>query len=253
MAANTSPIFSATGDVQGGDLLTAAAADYTGQGINNVVVFQSDLNNGGFVQRLRFKAVGANTGATVARVYFNNGQSRFVGQSAAPAGTPTGTISTTGGTLQTGTGINYFAKIVAVDQYGGRSIASTETASVSSAVTGSTGSITWNWTASIGAVSYRIYVGPVTNGQITYFTSTTNSFVQTSPVGTRDSLSNSVSNNNALIGEVALPITLATPAAPQVDVDYPLNFALPPGGRILVGLGSAAAAGWVVTCIGGEY
>lgn len=253
MAANTSPIFSVQGDIQGGDLLTTAAADYTGQGVANAIVYTADSVNGGFVQRLRFKAIGANTSATVARVYYNNGQSRFLGQAAAPAGTPTGTISTTGGTLQTGTGINYFARIIAIDQYGGRSVASTETAAVTSATTGTTGSITWNWTASIGAVSYRIYVGPTTGGQLTYFTSTTNSYLQTTPVGTRDNLSTSISNNNALIGEVSLPITTATPAAPQPDVDYPLNFALPPGGRILVGLGAAAAAGWIVTCVGGQY
>lgn len=247
MAANTSPIFSALGDVQGGDVLTTAAADYTGQGVNNAVVFQSDLDNGGFIQRLRFKALGTNA-ATVARIYFNNGQSRFLGQVAAPTGTPTGTPSSSGGTLLTG---SYFAKIVSVDQYGGRSVASTETASVS--VTGPTGSILWSWAAATGAASYRIYVGPTTGGQITYFTSTTNSFTQTAAVGTRDSLSNSVSNNNALIGEISLPATSSSTSAATVDIDYPLNFALPPGGRIIVGLGATVVAGWVVTGVGGEY
>lgn len=247
MAANTSPIYSAFGDLQGGDVLTTAAADYTGQGVNNAVIFQSDLTNGGFIQRIRFKALGTNI-ATVARIYFNNGQSRFIGQVAAPAGTPTGTPSGTGGTLLTG---SYFAKIVSIDQYGGRSVASTESASVS--VTGPTGSIAWAWSAATGAASYRIYVGPTTNGQLTYFTSTTNSYTQTSAVGTRDSLTTSVSNNNALIGEVSLPATTAITTAATVDIDYPLNFALPPGGRIMVGLGATVAAGWVVTGVGGEY
>jgi hypothetical protein len=248
MAANTSPIYSAFGDIQGGDLLTTAAADYTGQGVNNVVVFQSDLTNGGFIQRLRFKAYSANNAATVARIYYNNGNSRFIGQVAAPTGTPTGTPSASGGTLASGT---YFAKIVSVDQYTGRSIASTESASVS--VTGPTGSIAWSWTAATGAVGYRVYVGPVTNGQLTYFETTTNSYSQTNPVGTRDSLTATVSNNNALIGELSLPATTAITTAATVDIDYPLNFALPPGGRILVGLGATVVGGWTVTGVGGEY
>lgn len=247
MPANTSPIYSAYGDIQGGDLLTTAAADYTGQGALNAVVFHASDTNGGYVQRIRFKAIGTNV-ATVARIYFNNGQSRFVGQAAAPSGTPTGTPSTTGGTLRAG---NYFAKIVAVDQYGGKSAASTETAQVTT--TGSTGSITWNWTASTGAASYLVYVGPLTNSQLTYFTSTTNSYTQTTAIGTRDNLSTSINSNNSLIGELSLPATTASASAATVDIDYPLNFALPPGGRILVGLGTTVAAGWIVTCVGGEY
>ena len=247
MAGNTAPIFSAQGDIQGGDILTTAAADYTGQGINNVVTFTSGAANGGFVQRLRFKAMGTNV-ATVARIYINNGQSRLASPLTAVAGTPTGTPSTSGGTLQAG---NYFAKIVAVDQYGGRTAASTETASV--AVTGATGSIVWNWTAVTGAVSYRIYVGPVTTGQLSYFESSTNTYTQITPVGTRDNLTTSVNNNNSFYGEVSLPATTAAAAAATVEVDYPMNVALPPGYRIVVGLGTTVAAGWQCLAIGGEY
>jgi len=252
MAANTSPIYSAYGDVHGGDLLTTAAADYTGQGALNAVIFTADATNGGFIQRLRFKAIGTNA-ATVARIYFNNGDGRLAAQISAPTGTPTGTLSTTGGTLMTGTGINYFARIVALDQYDGITAASTESASVSNATTGSTGSINWAWNAVIGAVSYRIYVGPITAGQVTYFTSTTNSYTQTAATGTRDNLSSSVNNHNMLIGELSLPATSIIATAATVDIDYPLNFALPPGGRILAGLGSTVAAGWVVTAFGGKY
>jgi hypothetical protein len=250
MAGNTNPIYSAYGDVQGGDILTIAANEYTGQSNNNAVVFSSDINNGGFVQRIRFKALGTNA-STVARIYFNNGHSRFIGQAAAPTGTPTGAPSTSGGTLLTGT---YFAKIVSVDQYLGRSVPSTETASVS--VTGPTGSIVWSWnavTTPTAAASYRIYVGPVAGGQLTYFTSNTNSFTQTTAIGTRDSLSTSISNNNSLIGEISLPGTTVSALAATVDIDYPLNFALPPGGRLIVGLGTTVSAGWMVTAIGGEY
>ena len=254
MAANTAPIYSAYGAFQGGEILTTAASDFTGQGINNQVIFTSDPTNGGFIQRLRFKAIGTNA-VTGVRIYLNNGQSRTASSVSAVSGTPTGSISTTGGTLQTGTGVNYFAKIVAIDQYGGITSASTETASVSSTTTGSTGSITWNWTAVVGAVSYRIYVGAVSNGQLSYFTSTTNSYVQTTPVGTRDSLSTGISNNNFYYGDLTLPaVTVTTTTASgTVEIDYPMNFALPPGYRIVVGLTSTVAGGWQVSAIGGTY
>jgi hypothetical protein len=156
--------------------------------------------------------------------------------------------------LQTGTGVNYFAKIVSVDQYGGRSVASTETASVSSASTGSTGSITWNWTAAIGAASYRIYVGPTTNQQLTYFTSSTNSYLQTAPTGTNfNAAVGEISNNNILIGELSLPIVTGTATAATIDIDYPLNFALPAGYRIVAGLATTVTVGWMVSVIGGDY
>ena len=72
MAANTAPIFSQLGDVQwGATPLTAANTlkDGTGTVLN---VFTADATNGGFVQRIRFRAAGTNV-ATVARVFINNG------------------------------------------------------------------------------------------------------------------------------------------------------------------------------------
>ena len=247
MATNSAPIYSGQGDIQGGDLiLTAATTDYTGQNVNNVVVFTANATYGGYIQRLRFKAAGSTTSATVARIYVNNGSGRLAASIAAVTGTPTGTPSTSGGTLQAGT---YFAKIIAFDQYGAFTAASTETASVS--VTGTTGSIVWNWTAVTGAVSYRIFVGPVTGGQLTYFTATTNTYTQTAAIGTRDNIG--AANNNFFYGEISLPIVTASVSAATVDIDYPMNFALPPGYRIIVGLATTVTAGWQVQAIGGSY
>lgn len=248
MAANTAPIYSRQGDVQGGDILFTGVNDYTGQSTSTVVVFASDLTNGGFVQRLRFKAAGGTTNATSARIYYNNGQSRFLGQAAAPTAAPTGTPSISGGTLSTGT---FFGRVVTIDGYGGKSAAGLESATVN--VTGPSGSITWNWVGTSGAASYRLYVGPTTNGQLSYFTTTTTTLVQTTSVGTRDNLTVAVSNNNTLIGELSLPIVAASSTAGTIDIDYPLNFALPPGGRILVCLSNTVTGGWIVTAIGGEY
>lgn len=246
MAANTSPIFSIASDFQSGGTFTLAANDYTGQNINNNVIFAAGETNGGFIQRLRLKALGTNV-ATVLRLYVNNGLLRLISPIAAVTGTPTGTPSASGGTLRAG---NFFAKVVAVDQYGGQTTASTETASV--AVTGNTGSITWNWTAVTGAVSYKIYVGPVTGGQASYFTATTNSFVQVDPIGQRDSLNSSILNN-FFYGEIPLPATTGIATTATVDIDYPMGLALPPSYRLIGGLGTAVASGWHITAIAGKY
>ena len=246
MAVNTAPIYTLTGDVQGGDILTTQSADYTGQGILNVAVFAADATNGGYVQRVRFKALGTNI-ATVARMYVNNGSGRLASIASAAA-TPAGTPSNSGGTLLAGP---YYAKIVAVDQYGAKTIAGTESALVTVAA-GATGSISWTWTASTGAASYQIWTGSVVGGELTYFTSTTNSFSQVAAIGTRGSIG-TVNNNNAFIGEQSLPATTIAAAAATAEIDYPLNFALPPGYRILVGLGTTVAAGWQVTVFGGAY
>jgi hypothetical protein len=246
MAANTSPIFSRAGDIQGGVVLTTAANDYNGQNANNAVVFIADSTNGGYIQRLRFKALGTNV-ATVCRIYINNGQGRFASVVSAPSSAPTGTASTSGGSLQSG---SYYAKIVAVDQYGVPTTPSPESTAVS--VTGPTGSITWNWTAVTGALSYMIFVGSVSGGQVSYFTSNTNSFTQTDPVGIVKSINGSTANN-WLYGEFSLPATTASATAATIEADYPLNFVLPPGYSIIVGLGTTVAAGWSVTAIGGKY
>ena len=249
MAANTNPIFSKVGDFGFSPVLTLAANDYTGQGVNNVPIYAADATNGGFVQKLRFKALGTNV-ATVARLYINNGLSHLASSVAAVSGTPTGTPSGTGGTLATG---SYFAKVYAVDQYGGVTAASTETASVS--VTGPTGSIAWAWTAVVGAVSYKIVVGMATGAERHLFTSNTNSYSQTAPApSTTDFEASDVAgNNNAFYGEVSLPATTLIATAATIDIDYPMNLALPPGGRLICGLGTAVAAGWVATVIAGRY
>lgn len=254
MATNTSPIYSGAGDIQGGDLLiNAALLDYTGTNANNVVTFTSNGTYGGYIQKIRFKAAGTNI-ATVARIYINNGQSRVAASVGAVTGTPTGSLlATTAGNLATGsTGANYFAKIVAVDQYGGITAPSLETASISNATAGFTGSLTWTWANVVGAKSYRIYVGPTANVQLSYFTATASPYTQTEAVGTRDSLL-VTPTNNYLYGELSLPATTAIATAATVDIEYPMNFALGPGQRVVVGLGANVAAGWYVTGIGGTY
>ena len=73
MAANTSPIFSAKGDIEWTTVQTAANTTYDGTIGTPQIAFSASVD-GGFIQRLRFKASGSAT-ATVARVFINNGQS----------------------------------------------------------------------------------------------------------------------------------------------------------------------------------
>ncbi len=64
---------------------------------------------------------------------------------------------------------------------------------------------------------------------------------------------NTTAANNTFYGEISLPITTATIIAATVELDYPMGFALDPGFRIFVGLGTAVGGGWVVTPISGAY
>lgn len=59
--------------------------------------------------------------------------------------------------------------------------------------------------------------------------------------------------NNSFFGEISLPATTASASAATVDIDYPLEIALPAGFRLYVGLGTTVAAGWNCITIGGQY
>ena len=101
MAANPNPIFSRVGAVSLGTAITAVVTDYTGIGANNVILsYTADGTNGGFVQRIRFKAAGTNA-VSVARIYLNNGSTNataanntFYGEISLPATTASVTAAT---------------------------------------------------------------------------------------------------------------------------------------------------------------
>ena len=61
--------------------------------------------------------------------------------------------------------------------------------------------------------------------------------------------------NNLFYGEISLPATTASTNAATVDIDYPLNMALPAGFTIIVGVSAAAdlASGWTAGVIAGKY
>lgn len=64
---------------------------------------------------------------------------------------------------------------------------------------------------------------------------------------------NTTAANNVIYGQVSLPATTASNTAATTEVDYPLNYGLDPGFRIVVGLGTTVASGWVPVVIGGKY
>jgi hypothetical protein len=64
---------------------------------------------------------------------------------------------------------------------------------------------------------------------------------------------NTTATNNSLIAEVSLPATSLSQSAAMTGIEIPINFALPPGHKLLVTLGTAVAAGWNFTAIAGQY
>ena len=253
---NNSPIFTRVGDIQGGATLTAAmtaGTAYTGVDPQAVSVFVADATNGGFVQRIRFKANGTNSAATVARIFINEGVLNQASPLSAP-GTPSATTSTSNtSSLYPGT---FYARVAAIDQWGGITAQSADSTAVTVGQAGNI--INWTWSASTGAKSYRLFVGPssTAGAEFAYFTTTTNSYAQTAPYISGQIMTPlDFVTNNMFYGEISLPATTpATATAATTEIDYPMNIALPPGWRILVGLGTAPnAAGWTVTVIGGKY
>jgi hypothetical protein len=78
MAGNAAPIYSKAGNTSTngttgmGQLITTGTNDYTGIGANATLCWTADATNGGYIERIRFKAGGTNV-ANVARIYLNNG------------------------------------------------------------------------------------------------------------------------------------------------------------------------------------
>lgn len=74
MSANTTPIFSVTGDIQWITGMTAANNTIDITSGTSYLGFTADVTNGGFVREARLKASPSqNTVATVWRIWINNG------------------------------------------------------------------------------------------------------------------------------------------------------------------------------------
>ena len=66
-------------------------------------------------------------------------------------------------------------------------------------------------------------------------------------------LTNTTASNNILWDEITLAATTASANSALPTYELPLNFALPPGYKLNVTLGTSVAAGYYVTVIGGKY
>lgn len=72
--ANNQPIFTRQGDVQW--TISAMTTANTTKDLTSGTIylaFSADTTEGGYVQRIRFRPLGTNSNATVARVWINNG------------------------------------------------------------------------------------------------------------------------------------------------------------------------------------
>ena len=65
--------------------------------------------------------------------------------------------------------------------------------------------------------------------------------------------STTVATNNALWDEISLAATTLSETSALSTYEIPLNFALPAGYKLYATLGTAVAAGYTITCIGGKY
>ena len=124
-----------------------------------------------------------------------------------------------------------------------------------SATRGTTIVSDYNGTGTNNAI---IFTADATNGgfvQRLRFKSLGTNAVSVARIYINNGSSNTTASNNSFYGEISLPSVTASTTASTVDIDYPLNFALPPGYRIVVGIsaGSALASGWSVTTIAGAY
>jgi hypothetical protein len=66
-------------------------------------------------------------------------------------------------------------------------------------------------------------------------------------------LDNATAANNTYWDDISLPATSLSETSASPTFELPLNMALPAGYKIIVTLGTAVAAGYTITVIGGKY
>jgi len=64
---------------------------------------------------------------------------------------------------------------------------------------------------------------------------------------------NATAANNVLFDEITLAATTLSETSAQAVYELPLNFALPPGYKLNITLGTTVAAGFYVSTIAGKY
>lgn len=108
----------------------------------------------------------------------------------------------------------------------------------------------------VSANHQLVFTADATNGgyvQRLRFQATGTNTASVARIYINNGSTNTTATNNTFYGQVSLPATTAINTAATVEIDYPMGFALNPGFRIYVGLGTTVAAGWICTAIGGKY
>jgi len=128
----------------------------------------------------------------------------------------------------------------------------------------SLGDIEWGATAITTANTAKdgtgtvlnVFTADATNGgfvQRIRFRSAGTNIATVARVFINNGLTNATPANNILYDEITLAATTLSEVAALAVYELPLNFALPPGYKLNVTLGTTVAAGYFVSVIGGKY
>jgi hypothetical protein len=101
-----------------------------------------------------------------------------------------------------------------------------------------------------------VFTADATNGgfvQRIRFRSSGTNIATVARVFINNGSANSTPANNILYDEITLAATTLSEVAALAVYELPLNFALPPGYKLNVTLGTTVAAGYFVSVIGGRY
>ena len=125
---------------------------------------------------------------------------------------------------------------------------------IGSATTG----VTTDYTGITATVNVLVYTADATNGSFVQrlrFKAMGTNALSVARVFINNGSTVGTAGNNSFIGEINLPATTASTTVSTPDIDYPMNFALPPGYKIYLGISAASnlASGWAVTAFCGKY
>lgn len=123
-------------------------------------------------------------------------------------------------------------------------------------------------TTMVGAMTTAAadYTGASANNKLTHTAGANGSFIKSikfvsagtnvatvARIYLNNGSANTTAANNQLIGQISLPATTAIATAATAEPSYPLEMMIPPNFTIYIGLGTTVSAGWVATCIAGDY
>jgi len=102
----------------------------------------------------------------------------------------------------------------------------------------------------------NVFTADATNGgfvQRIRFRSAGTNIATVARVFINNGSTNATAGNNILWDEITLAASTLSEVSALAVYELPLNFALPPGYKINVTIGTTVAAGYFVTVIGGKY